>query len=124
MRICLKLPEQSISIGDKTVKSFMFHSLGRRLTSFLIFIFILTFAPEAFANSFVVNCQQIDKIGHTQVHIGLSVMGRRISESERNYLHSKYHSLSNACLSNPRARAQLRASPQLISLLAEYGFLR
>lgn len=124
MRISLKSPEHSISMHSKAVKWFIFHPIEKRLASLLIVIFTLIIAPEAFASSFIVNCQQIDKLGHTQVHIGLSVMGRRVSETERNYLHSKYHSLSNACLSNPRARTQLRASPQLISLLAEYGFLR
>jgi hypothetical protein len=101
-----------------------YRSINGNFGILIVSISSLMFGAQAHASTFVVNRQQVRKYSHSQIHFGLFVMGRSISENETNYLHGKYHSLSSACLSNPRARTQLRASPQLISLMGEYDFLR
>jgi hypothetical protein len=97
--------------------------LKKLITIFSILPLGLMSASESVASSYSVSCRQISNISHPQVHFGMSVAGRRVSASEINYLHNKYHYLSQACRYNPRARTLLKASPQLISLMSDYGLL-
>jgi len=86
------------------------------------FAIVLSSVSIAHARTVVVDCHKVRTISHSRVHFGMSVIGSRISNSEKNYLHGQYHHLSQVCASNPKATARLRVSPQLSSLMSEYGF--
>jgi hypothetical protein len=89
----------------------------------LLFVFAsFCVASSASARTVVVDCQTVRNISHSRVHFGMSVMGSRVSAAEKNYLHGQYHQLTHTCHTNPKARAHLRVSPQLSSLMDEYGF--
>lgn len=91
----------------------------------LVFIILgAVSAPSiALAHNIVINCHKIQKYSHSQVHFGLSMIGNRVAHSEKNYLHEKYHHLSQSCQSNHAAKIHVKASPQLVSMMSEYGFL-
>jgi hypothetical protein len=87
-----------------------------------LFVIVLYSVSSAHARTVVVDCHKVRTISHSRVHFGMSVIGSRITNSEKNYLHGQYHHLSQVCASNPKAKAHLRVSPQLSSLMSEYGF--
>ena len=92
------------------------------IATFIAFFSLL--APAiANAHNIVINCHRIQRYSHSQVHFGLSMIGNRVPHSEKQYLHEKYHHLSQSCQSNHNAKVHIKASPQLISMMTEYGFL-
>ena len=89
----------------------------------LIAFFSLLAPAIANAHNIVINCHRIQRYSHSQVHFGLSMIGNRVPHSEKQYLHEKYHHLSQSCQSNHSAKIYIKASPQLVSMMTEYGFL-
>ena len=90
--------------------------------AFIAFFSIIVPAM-ATAHTVVINCHRIQRYSHSQVHFGLSMIGNRVPHSEKHYLHEKYHHLSQSCQSNHTAKIHVKASPQLVSMMTEYGFL-
>ena len=92
------------------------------IATFVAFFSLL--APAiANAHNIVINCHRIQRYSHSQVHFGLSMIGNRVPHSEKQYLHEKYHYISQSCQSNHNAKVHIKASPQLISMMTEYCFL-